>query len=47
MRCANIKIVDDDIFEGNQTFNFILNSSAPEIVPERRKTTVVIVDNDG
>ena len=47
MRCANILIVEDERFEGNQTFNLFLNSSAPEVVPERRKTTVVIVDNDG
>ena len=46
----NVLINDDNIFEGNETFNLSINSSTlPNkiIVGSPGQTTVTIVDNDG
>ena len=46
----NVSINDDNIFEGNETFNLSINSStlpSKIIVGSPGQTTVTIVDNDG
>lgn len=46
----NISINDDNIFEGNETFDLSINSSTlpnKVIVGNPGQTTVTIVDNDG
>ena len=46
----NVSINDDNIYEGNETFNLSINSSTlpnKVIVGNPGQTTVTIVDNDG
>ena len=41
-----IPIVDDDIFEGNESFTLALSSTG-QVVFTQDSTTVIITDNDG
>ena len=44
----NISIIDDNVFEGDESFNLIINSSYPICgVLSDCILTVTIVDNDG
>ena len=46
----NISIIDDNIFEANESFNLTINSSSihsSSLIYEECKLTVTIVDNEG
>ncbi len=45
MKCLEIPILEDNAFEGNQTFNVTLTTSDPVII-DNTMITITITDND-
>ena len=45
----NVSITEDNILEGNETFNLIIDSSSlpSKVIIANGQATVTIVDNDG
>ena len=46
-KCANISIIDDDVFEGNQYFSLQLATRNPHVMVGTAVTRVTITDYDG
>ena len=46
MQCVNISIVDDDVFEGDETFTVTLTVTTPGVMVGNTVTTVTIIDDD-
>ena len=45
--CASVVIVDDNICEGDETFNIQLNTSDSDILLNPDAGTATIIDDDG
>ena len=46
-RCINISILDDNIFEGSETFMLSLMVTSGTAIPRGDSTVVTIVENEG
>ena len=46
MHCVNISIVDDFLFEGDETFTVTLTVATPGVMEGNTITTVTIRDDD-
>ena len=46
MQCVNISIVDDFLFEGDETFTVSLTVTTPGVMEGNTSTTVTIRDDD-
>ena len=47
MECLQVRIIDDNALEYNQSFPVKMTTSNSDIVLKRPQTTVIIVDDDG
>ena len=47
MECVNITILDDDAFEGDQTFTVSISTSDLSVMFGTNTMSVTITDNDG
>jgi hypothetical protein len=46
-KCVDIRILDDDALEGEQTFTLTLTTSDPDVMLGNNVTTITIIDNEG
>lgn len=47
MQCVNVTIVDDDMFEGEETFAVVLTVITSRVMEGITVTTVTITDDEG
>ena len=48
-QCKNITLIDDNLYERNQSFTVVLSSYYPSVIidPQGNSTTVTILDDEG
>ena len=47
MRCINVSITDDSVFEESETFTVTVTTTSPRVTLGNNDTTVTITDNEG
>ena len=47
MRCINVNITDDSVFEESETFTVTVTTTSPRVTLGNNDTTVTITDNEG
>ena len=46
-QCIDVSIMEDTVFEGDETFTVTLSSTNPRVMLENDETTVTITDDEG
>ena len=47
MRCINVSITDDSVFEESETFTVTVTTTSSQVTLGNNVTTVTIIDNEG